>query len=265
MGMGRMKALTILLLAALMASSLISVQAYTINSISKPSSPKFTVKLAAYPYDVPDETIKTVDEYTGKEITITNPGYHVENKCIEIVIKNPQFTPYTLTKHTGINHETGESYTYDRNCTVNLYYNVNVKGHFGDKWEGVPTSYSYYGPQSNAQLDSNYTVITIKDNYSADSVLDFQVKVLIGYYAEYFSDHIMPMGIDFYGQESEWSKIQTLNMTQTTTPSQNVPIQADTLFGFNLEQTSIIIAIVTIVVLAALSIFLRKRSVKGGV
>ena len=88
------------------------------SSIPKPSVPEFTVKLASYPYDVPPTTTTTADPYTGKETITTQPGYRVENKSIELTIKNQPFTPYTDAE----------------GHIVNMYYNVHVKGHFEDCW-----------------------------------------------------------------------------------------------------------------------------------
>jgi hypothetical protein len=198
-----------------------TVQAFTVDSISKPLVPEFSVRIVAYPYDVPPETTTTIDEYTGKETTTTKLGYHVENKSIEIAIKNQPFTPYTLTEHTGYNHETGERRTYDRNSTVNLYYNIEVKGHFGENWKSVDSGdFTYEGRKSNAQLDSEYTVITIEaDDYPEDTVLDFRVRALTGYYVAY-GRSVVIFGFDFFGQESDWSDIKTINVneSQTWTP-----------------------------------------------
>lgn len=185
-----------LLLSAFLATILISglllvtamhfgtIRAYTVDSIGKPSIPEFSVRTVAYPYDVPPKTATTIDQYTGEETTTTQPGYHVENKSIEITIKNPQFTPYDLTTHTVYNHETGESRTSDSNITVNLYYKLEVRGHFGDDWKSIESNgFTYESRQSNVQLDSEYTIFTIKtDDYPEDAVLDFRVKTLIGIY-----------------------------------------------------------------------------------
>ena len=183
-----------------------TVQAYTVDSINKPLVPEFSVKIVAYPYDVPPKTTTTIDEYTGKEITTTQPGYHVENKSIEIMIKNPPFMPYNLTTHTRYSHETGESYAYETTQTVNFYYNIGVKGHFGDDWKYVGSPSPMGGVlQSNVQLDSEYTVFTIKaEDYPKDAVLDFRVQTLVGYYLPYGRSAVI-MGYDFYGQESDWN------------------------------------------------------------
>jgi hypothetical protein len=187
--------------------------------------PEFSLRIVAYPYDVPPETTTTIDEYTGEETTITRPGYHVENKSIEITIKKQPFTPYTLTEHTGYNHETGERRTYDRNSTVNLYYNIEVKGHFGENWKSVDSGdFTYEGRKSNAQLDSEYTVITIEaDDYPEDTVLDFRVRALTGYYVPY-GRNVVIFGYDFFGQESDWSNTQTINLneSQALTPSPEI-------------------------------------------
>lgn len=214
------------LIMALVTSSLISVQAFVVDSITKPAVPEFSVRLVSHPYDVPPKTTTTVDQYTGKETSYTQPGYRVENQSIEITIKNQPFTPYNLTAHTGYNHETGETYTYDRNVTVNFYYNINVKGHYGSEWKAVGSSLSsvYEGPQSNVQLDSEYSVISIKaEDYPNDAVLDFRVQAAIGYYTAWGRSVII-MGYDFYGQESDWSSIKqlTLGSPQTPTPAPTV-------------------------------------------
>ncbi len=215
--------LTVILIGGLVSANAMrfgAVQAYTVDSISKPSVPEFSVRIVAYPYDVPPKTTTTIDQYTGKETTTTKPGYHVENKSIEIIIKNQPFTPYTLTTHTSYNHETGESHTYDRNSTVNLYYNIGVKGHFGSDWTSVGSISSFpEGPQSNAQLDSENTVITIEaDDYPNDAVLDFRVQALIGYYVPY-GRGVVILGYDFYGQESGYSDTQTINISESQTPT----------------------------------------------
>jgi hypothetical protein len=253
-----------------------AVQAFTVDSISKPLVPEFSVRIAAYPYDVPPETTTTIDEYTGKETTTTKPGYHVENKSIEITIKNQPFTPYTLTEHTGYNHETGERRTYDRNSTVNLYYNIEVKGHFGENWKSVDSGdFTYEGRKSNAQLDSEYTVFTIEaDDYPKDTVLDFRVRALTGYYVPY-GRSVVIFGYDFFGQESDWSETQTINVNESqmwtplpeTTPTQTPLVTTPTPPAYQEPQqteqnetiTSAAIVVAVIGAGLGLLIYLMKR------
>jgi hypothetical protein len=195
-----------------------TVQAVNVDSISKPSAPEFSVGIVAYPYDVPDKTTTTIDQYTGKETTTTQPGYHVENKSIEIAIKNPQFTPVTVTEYTPIDHYwyEGVPTTIECNYTTNLYYHAQVKGHFGNDWTSVGSS--SYPPQSNVQLDSEFTVISIKADYPDGAVLDFRVQALTGFYLPY-GRNIVIFGYDFYGQESDWSNTQTLALGESQTPT----------------------------------------------
>jgi hypothetical protein len=220
----------LLLIAVFTLSCLKTVQAYVVDSIAKPSVPEFTVRIVSYPYDVPSKTTTTIDQYTGKETTTTQPGYHVENKSIEIAIKNPQFTPITITEYTPNSHYWYENAPTTTKCnyTTNLYYNAQVKGHFGNDWTflGGSTLSSYNeGPQSNAQLTSEYTVISIKADYPDGSVLDFQVQALIGFYVPY-GRSVVIFGYDFYGQESDWSSMLTLNISETpvsVSPSPTIP------------------------------------------
>lgn len=116
------------------------------------SVPEFTVELVAYPYDVP--TTYSTDPYTGE--TITHQGYHVENKSIEVRIKNQPFTPYS----DADGHE------------VNLYYNVNIKGHFEESWTG--------GDRYQAST-SEYTVVNLPESYPPKAQIDFQVDAILGY------------------------------------------------------------------------------------
>lgn len=290
--MGNKSVFTILLLiVALIASSLIAVQAYVVDSIAKPSTPEFRVQVVSHPYDVPSKTTTTIDQYTGKETTYTQPGYRVENKSIEITIKNQPFTPYKITTHTGYNHETGESYTYDQNSTVDFFYNIGVKGHYGDEWKLVGGKSSFpNGPESNAQLDAGYTVISIKaEDYPNDALLDFRVQAAVGYYVAW-GHSVVIMGFDFYGQESDWSNIQTLTIgaavnptiapTMTISPTTSItptyttqnptstPIQPNTqsekLFGFSWEHLVLgVSAVVIIVLVVGLAMLWRKVASKS--
>ena len=86
-----MRNCTVLLLVVCLVVSSFSVLA--VSSVSaqagyKPSVPQISsVKIVDSSYDVPPSSTKTVDQYTGKETTNTKPGYHVNQKSIEITIK----------------------------------------------------------------------------------------------------------------------------------------------------------------------------------
>jgi len=191
-------AFVVLLLSSLLVLTVVPVN---VQAASKPSVPQFTVKLVDYSYDVSPSTTTTTDPYTGEKITTTNPGYYVENIQLEVTIKNQPFTPYI--------GENGRLY--------NLYYTVQVKGHFGENWQGL----CYYVEQT----DSQYTVATgSAQSYVAGSQLDFRVQAAAGY-ADGRAVQGVPPWIYFDADAtSNWSKIQTFTMPSTSSlsPSQAV-------------------------------------------
>ena len=142
---------------------------------------------------MPPKTTTTVDQYTGKETTTTIPGYRVENKSIEITIKNQPFTPYNLSQYT-VNYRDRddfsrirESATINQTKTVNFYYNIEVKGHYGDTWVPIGTKYAAFeGPEPNAQLDAAYTIVSIeKITTQRTQFWIFECKHGIGYFYAY--------------------------------------------------------------------------------
>lgn len=291
------KLATILLITAFLASSLMATQALTVEDISKPFAPEFTVKTVAHPYDVPPKTTTTIDQYTGKETTTITPGYHVENKSIEVQIKNQPFIPYAVTNTTIIDPEWEPSRIYidQSNRTVNLFYDVQVKGHYSqyEDWKTVyQGQYDGTGRQP-IQYGSEYTIITVQiGGYPSDATLDFRVKTIVGFYVPFGA--IITKGYTFYGQESGWSDIQTISLpdggvtitpyinptpvatnspTITDTPTQNPPAtptltptttniqpvaQTGVHLGLSLEQIALILMTVIIVALIA-TLFLYKR------
>lgn len=223
------------------------------------SPPEFTVKLVAHPYDVPPTTTTTIDQYTGEEIVTTTPGYHVENKSIEITITNQPFTPYTRAEGK----------------LINLYYNVRFKGHFGQEsdWEEPfhkPIRNGIYGTtKQHPQSNSEYTLISFPSEFQDGDVVDFQVQTLEGYYTPW-EPLPVPMGTSqFTGEASDWSSTQTLEIGEIQTPTSS-PTTTPTLPPTSTpypepqltEQEVIIGAVITAIVVGAglgLLIYLIKR------
>jgi hypothetical protein len=178
----------LLFIAVLTVSSLVIVKA---APASAQLVPEFTLKLVAFPYDVP--TTYGIDPYTGKNVTVQE-GYRVENKSVEIVIENQR--------------------------TSNLFYNVRYKGHFGESWTTL-YSYSMYSSESlKPQSSSAYTVISIPAAFPYGE-LDFQAEALSWHYVDvWLSDHPMaPPPISEIGhyerrftldKTSGWSNTQTI-------------------------------------------------------
>ena len=112
--MGRISKSFTLILTLIMVLSSLTLQIVKpafAQSIPKPSVPEFTIETVSRPYDVPPATTTATDPYTGKQTTTTQPGYHVENKTIEAVIKNSLGTSY---------------------------YNFRYKGHYTQDWSYFP-------------------------------------------------------------------------------------------------------------------------------
>jgi hypothetical protein len=155
----------------------------------KPTVPQISsIKLVDSSYDVSPSTTTTVDQYTGKKTTTTTPGYRVEQRSIEVTIKNQPFI----------------SYTNEYDLKVNLQYIVQVKGHFGEDWKGF--GYGYL-----VQSNSGYTVTSYPVEYAAGSQLDFRVQAVIYYHH----------GID--SERSDWSKVQIYTIPASS-PSQAVTL-----------------------------------------
>lgn len=195
-----------LLLAALIISSLtIPIFSTTqAQSIPKPSVPEFTMQYAMHPYDVPP--VYGIDQYTGQQV-VTSPGYHVENRSVEITIKNQPFTPIML----------------DKTHQANFYYNVSYRGHYGSDW-------SYFVPFNDTlrwfttQSTSDYTVIAFTRLPDDAASFDFRVQAKIGCYEEY---HMPFVDYSFTGQLGDWSSTQTIDVPAISQTSPN-PTQQTT-------------------------------------
>jgi hypothetical protein len=241
------------------------------------SKPEFTLQYVDRSYDVPVTYTYSTEPYTGQQIAHSSGGYHVDNRTIEITIRNQPFTPYL----DADNH------------TVELFYNVRSKGHFED-WASSSGGGGATGLHSST---SGYTVISINiQNWNGvrdGGQIDFQVEAITGYPA---SDANYCGSIHFTTiEESGWSNTQTItvgnsstatptqpaytswptptaspNPTATASPDQNptaTPIQPDTqtgvLFGFDWEQTALIVAAVAIAgFVVALVVLWRKTASK---
>jgi hypothetical protein len=161
-------------------------------SIPKPSVPEFTVDFFDSSYDVP--TTYSTDPYTGE--TITHEGYRVENRTIEVKIKNQ---PYVHSEE------------------YKLWYNIRIKGHFEDNWKELYSPEGYiqdsgaeYTVRSYGSGGSEYGINTLSKSivFSAHAEVDFQVEALIGHSHRDASTFLSPWV--FEGEVSGWSTTQTI-------------------------------------------------------
>jgi hypothetical protein len=252
---------TLFLITVLTVSSLLIVKTVQVSAVlPKPSVPEFTLKYIDNSYDVPPTYGK--DPYTGETVMI-HAGYHVENKSIEVIIKNQHFT----------------SYLNEDGSLVGLFYNIRFKGHF-ENWTNYNpdwTTYTYYPTGYVYRSDSDYTVVaygltgnTSSESYSrrliatsAGGQVDFRVEAIIGYSTR-VNDPMVP-GIPvgdptdpvprhyvFTGETSGWSDTQTvtINKTQTSMPSSEL---VDVILG-------VVIVAVVLGTVFGLLIYFKKRT-----
>ncbi|HKM59471.1 MAG TPA: hypothetical protein VJY36_01215 [Candidatus Bathyarchaeia archaeon] len=160
----------------------------TVKPACAQTVPEFAIALADHSYQVPP--ITTTDPYTGK--STTQPGYTVENKTIDVTIKNQPFE-------------------------TNLYYNVRSKGHFGNAWTELYTiSNNTLENTLIAESTSEYTNISIpQDNYPAGSQVDFQIEAVIA-----TSNRLANTPFGFWSwTTSGWSPTQTVTIPSPTPTS----------------------------------------------
>ena len=112
---GKSKKLCLILILTLSTASLLAVKPTLAEPTPKPSVPAFTLKYVDNSYDV--SPIYSADQYTGNTV-MTQAGYHVENKSVELTITNKPFSSF---KDASGN-------------TLNLYYDIRWKGYYGDYW-----------------------------------------------------------------------------------------------------------------------------------
>ncbi len=256
------KRAAVLLIAVLALSALVMAESAFAQSIPKPSVPTFTLKLIDNSYDVPSKPATaptyTIDPYSGKQ-TILNPGepsepgYHVENKTIELWIKKQQY-----------------SY-YNGSATFNVFFSVRRKGHFGENWtelypiahlrtvrfninfNGAPAPYLISNP---IQSNSDYTILSFYGDYDIGDQVDFQVKAMIGHESQYYAGTNYGNFIfnDYYvhaiafDTESDWSPTQTFTMPNTST---STPL--------NLTVIGIIAVAIILVAIVSFLLFCRRQ------
>jgi|YelNatPaOPRAMG01_1025707.scaffolds.fasta_scaffold43577_1 hypothetical protein len=177
------------------------------QTIPKPTVPQFTVKYVDRSYTVPATT--TIDPYSGQ--SVTNPSHYVENRTLEIAIKNQPFTPY-------IDNSTGAEWK------ITLMYQIRTKGHFAQNWTNLYSVDNGFLSASN----SSYTTVSyplsegspVGGNLEANDQVDFQVKAMIGYVHR----TVGFMSWYFTGESSDWSPTQTVTIpASNSNPSPTVP------------------------------------------
>jgi len=208
--MSKILALILILCLVLPGLIMFTAKPIIVQAAHKPVAPEFSVKLASHPYDVPTTTTTWIDPYTGEKTTTTNQGYRVENRSIEITIKNRPFTPYTNAD--GIR--------------LNPFYRVQVKGSFSEDWKDFQVKNIQTLANVINQSNSEYTFLSGPADYPDGAKLDFRVQLIHGYFYDALAGRpIIPLYDIATDEESDWS-IQTISInTETvfvTTPSPTI-------------------------------------------
>jgi len=186
----------------------------TAQATSKPAVPQFSVQLIDYSYDIPP--VYTTNPYTGEPIT--NEGYHVVNKTLEVTIKNQPFTPYTD----------------ENNRLHKLRYRIQYKGYFEENWGTFPL---FKSEQYIIPSDSEYTTVYSSSGIIYDlnrletgSKLDFRVEAVDGHMETLTSTYGMPIGEMFVADVSSgWSGIQTIIISDEPVSSSSLPQTTETI------------------------------------
>jgi hypothetical protein len=281
----------LMLLLILAAPSIQIIELTSADAIPTPSVPEFSLQLNDQSYDVPSTTTTTTDPYTGEQTVTTQPGYHVLNGTIEILVNHQVFTRH-----------------YDSdNRYIQLFLRIAYKGHFATSWKYYPGDFegnsqyllaSKFGSTNfrfglgkdlfGGEDRTIFTLPTIGGG-AAGGEVDFKVEAFIGYREK--CEYTALSGLSTYdvytGESSGWSNTQTITIptnqtasTPTTEPSQSTttptaspqeatatpaPLGAETgvLFGLNWEKI-VIIVLVGVVAVMAVSMLLiwRKISTK---
>lgn len=211
------KVSTLLFIVILAFSSLLYVGFAFAQSIPKPSVSEFSLRYVDLSYDVPNKTTYSTNPYTGNTTATTAHGYHVDNRVIEVTIKNPSGASYYNFRYKG--HYAPEGWSYEPfNPNASLPYFVS---------DGFSVPYQ--------ASSSGTTVCQIPlSRFQGDPVggeIDIQVQVLYGGFRAEPYGHIIDVGgptYDFYfeGQASDWSNTQTVKVgSSTSSPPASSPDQ----------------------------------------
>ncbi len=256
------KYFSLILIAILVFSSLIIIKSAYAQTTPKPIVPEFTLEVVRSSYEHP--AVYSIDPYTGENVTIVQARVDYVTEIV-ITIKNQLFA----------------SYKDSNGNWIELFYNIQSKGHFSHSWNTISNMYDI-GPLK--QSDTGFTTQSYWANSTpANAQIDFRAQAMIGFYHDVYTGQTLngysPV---FVGENSAWSSIQTLNITDSSTiisetepssspasPSHNPTetpqqpkIKTGVLFGLNWEQIAIILLGITVIFLMITLILSSRRSAK---
>jgi hypothetical protein len=210
------RAIILILILILAASSMLGVETANAQSIPTPSVSTFSLAFIDHSYDMPGATVD--DGYIGPHYV---PAHHNRNGTIEITIANQPFTQYVDAN----------------NHTIALYFHIRCKGHLDSTWIVYPDQGMYVetSDSQNSVFSYYFNEEYVGDhagrvpNIPEDGRLDFQVETFIGY-SSTICTSIAQRVDDYYtfftGETSGWSNTQTISLndgsTSTSSPDQTL-------------------------------------------
>jgi hypothetical protein len=210
------------------------------QTISKPTTPEVTIKLADHSYDVAPITSYSTNPYNNKTTATTLPGYHVQNYTIDLTIKNQPF-PATIDGNTSY-----------------LLYDVRTKGHYAQEWiENNPAVHNA------VQSISKNTTISFPANYAVGDEVEFQVRAILAYGYNFSLCASFPVySYDYINVAlSDWSPTQTFTMPDTSNlAATQSPTPINSTFRSQpFDATPIIIAVIIVTALIGVGILFYKK------
>lgn len=224
---GKTVALILTLTIAMSCLTLLVVNPVNAQTITKPAMPEFSLKYVDYSYDIPSEY--GIDQFTGQKI-VTRPGQHIDNRTVQIIIKNQPFNNFT---------------DFSSGKAIDLFYNVRFRGAFTYNWTEIyggkgkmimynmDTAIALHGYPTQTYGSQFTTLLFPVSNIPNNVQLNFQVNALEGYADRFIQDSRILFSIvdyEFTGQESGWSNTQTITIGETspstpnpTSPSTTIP------------------------------------------
>ena len=197
------KTLALLTVFVLSASAVLMVFPSGVLAAT-PSVPEFTVAYVDHSYDVPVTYWTTTDPYTGVQVTHSSGGEHVDNRTIDVTIKNQPFTPYK-------NPSTS-------NQIVNMYYNIRSKGHFED-WNSANSGHGQSGLQASTSATTAVSFNIGYWNVPQGGQIDFQVQSVLSYVNSTYSGSCFTGSQTIVVGQSGWSDTETLTIGNPTPSS----------------------------------------------
>jgi hypothetical protein len=231
---------SLLLVLILAVSSLIMFESASAQSATKPNVPEFTLKYVDLgTYDVPPSTSPSTNPFTGETTNITISGYHVDNRRIELTIKNQPFTSYESNGQI-----------------INFFFNVRFKGYYVQNWTNLYFTEDYIVENySSAYTKLSYSLGRIFGELNPKGQVDFQVEAFIGSIHRDASTFWAPWVFD--GESSGWSNTQTITISETSASASPIPTPTPTVPEFPLVSVIFLLAVASIAL-----VYIKRRKEK---